>query len=430
MPSTFGQWLIVILALLVGLAGGWALWGRQKPTTGAPIVEGDPVVGLSAEEKAAAATIDAPRPVATVDNSPAPAAVVDELTPHAAPDADHTTPTTASTADDNSAAAHATAIDGTPTTLAAERPIPLTGSDDEPTTAELTGRTGSDEMPASTDAGESTAPVPAPRATVEDTPDIPGTETGLPEPTTVDPEPVATDAGPAVSGTETGTDPLAAPSAETTQPAEPATIEPVTAEPDTEPVTSEPAAVEPVTAEPAAAEPVTEPVAAEPAAEPVAAESTTQVSTVPDLESTTPETLPDPDQPVADEVDTAPVAVAPVVPAQRTSVEDTIPAADAPVPAAAPLSDASPAQDGPVDDFRRIQGVGPKMAAALQAAGIQTYRQLAALDESGLRETIRAAGLRATASLATWPQQAKVLAGAGAEAERVLPTPTGGDTQD
>ncbi|WP_435872709.1 helix-hairpin-helix domain-containing protein [Micromonospora matsumotoense] len=407
MPSTFGQWLIVILALLVGLAGGWALWGRQKPTTGAPIVEGDPVVGLSAEEKAAAATIDAPRPVATVDNSPAPAAVVDELTPHPAPDADHTTPTAASTADDSSAAAHATAADGTPTTLAAERSAPLTGSDAEPTTAGLTGRTGSDEMPASTDAGESTAPVPAPRATVEDTLDIPGTETGLPEPTTVDPEPVATDAGPAASGTETGTDPLAAPSAETTQPAEP-----VAAEPDTEPVTSEPAAVEPVTAEPAA-------------------EPTTQVSTVPDLESTTPETLPDPDLPVADEVDTAPVAVAPVVPAQRTSVEDTVPAAEvAPVPAAAPLSDASPAQDGPADDFRRIQGVGPKMAAALQAAGIQTYQQLAALDESGLRETIRAAGLRATASLATWPQQAKVLAGAGAEAERVLPTPTGGDTQD
>lgn len=152
---------------------------------------------------------------------------------------------------------------------------------------------------------------------------------------------------------------------------------------------------------------------------------------MPDLEATTPETQPDPDLPGTDDVDTAPVAVAPVVPAQRTSVEDTIPAAEvAPVPTAAPLSDASPAQDGPADDFRRIQGVGPKMAAALQAAGIQTYQQLAALDESGLRETIRAAGLRATASLATWPQQAKVLAGAGAEAERVLPTPTGGDTQD
>ncbi|MEU1753221.1 hypothetical protein ABZ436_11245 [Micromonospora matsumotoense] len=422
MPSTFGQWLIVILALLVGLAGGWALWGRQKPTTAAPIVEGDPVVGLSAEEKAAAATIDAPRPVATVDSSPAPAAVVDEPAPHA----DHTAPTATSTADDSSAAAHATAVDGTPTTLAAERSAPLTGIDDEPATADLTGRTVSDETPASTDADETSAPVPAPRATVEDTPDTPGTETGLPEPTTVDPEPVATDPGPAGSGTETGTDPLAAPNAETTPPAEP-----VTAEPATEPVI-EPATIEPTTAEPGTAEPVTEPTTAEPATEPVSAEPTTQVSTMPDLESTTPQSVPGPDLPGVDDVDTAPVAVAPVVPAQRTSVEDTTtPAAEvAPVPAAAPLSDASPAQDGPADDFRRIQGVGPKMAAALQAAGVHTYQQLAALDESSLRETIRAAGLRATASLATWPQQAKVLAGAGAEAERVLPTPTGGDTQD
>ncbi|WP_230415671.1 hypothetical protein [Micromonospora tarapacensis] len=50
------------------------------------------------------------------------------------------------------------------------------------------------------------------------------------------------------------------------------------------------------------------------------------------------------------------------------------------------------------------------MAAALHDAGIRTYRQLAELDEAALRETIKGAGLRATASLVTWPQQAKVLA--------------------
>ena len=62
------------------------------------------------------------------------------------------------------------------------------------------------------------------------------------------------------------------------------------------------------------------------------------------------------------------------------------------------------------DDFRRIQGVGPKMAAALHGAGIRTFRLLADLDQAALRETIRGAGLRATASVATWPQQAKILA--------------------
>uniref|UniRef100_UPI001FED24A1 helix-hairpin-helix domain-containing protein n=1 Tax=Micromonospora maritima TaxID=986711 RepID=UPI001FED24A1 len=100
--------------------------------------------------------------------------------------------------------------------------------------------------------------------------------------------------------------------------------------------------------------------------------------------------------------DTTPV----VVPAPRASVEDDLPA----------VSDG-----GTPDDFRRIQGIGPKLAAALQDAGIRTYRQLAELDEAALRETVKAAGLRAAPGLATWPQQAKVLAGARAEAEQVLP---------
>lgn len=102
-----------------------------------------------------------------------------------------------------------------------------------------------------------------------------------------------------------------------------------------------------------------------------------------------------------------------VVPAPRSAVEDAVPAA------------AETATDAPADDFRRIQGVGPKMAAALQAAGVRTYQQLAELDEAALRETIRAAGLRAAPSLTTWSQQAKVLAGARADAEQVLPAGTG-----
>ena len=94
------------------------------------------------------------------------------------------------------------------------------------------------------------------------------------------------------------------------------------------------------------------------------------------------------------------------VPAPRASAENAV-AADA-------AGDAA-------DDFRRIQGIGPKLAAALQDAGIRTYRQLAELDEAALRQTVKAAGLRSAPGLATWPQQAKVLAGAPADAERVLP---------
>lgn len=214
----------------------------------------------------------------------------------------------------------------------------------------------------------------------------------------------------------TGEEALPAPTADTvpteTTPADPSTV-PDPAVPTTAP-DPEPALTTPTTV---------------PDPDPVA---------VPDPEPVTPVAVPDPDPAtrVADDADEAPAAVAPVIPTQRTSVADNAPVTDsAPVTDRAPVTDsivaqdAAAGQDGPADDFRRIQGVGPKIAASLQAAGIRTYRQLAELDEVRLRETVRAAGLRAAASLATWPQQAKVLAGAGTEAERVLPVPTGGDTR-
>ncbi|MEV6708569.1 hypothetical protein [Micromonospora wenchangensis] len=407
MPSTVGQWLVVILALLVGLAGGWALWGRQKPTAAAPIVEGDPVVGLSPEEKAAA-TIDAPRPAATIDDSPAPAAVVDEPTPHVAPDADHPAPTITGSAASAASAVEDVAVNGTSSTVAADRTAPLPDLADEPAAGDLTGRTTPDDAPASSVTDETAAPVPAPRATVEDTPA--DAVADLPEPAPAGPEPVA---------------------------ATPATEADVT--PDADPA--------PVVAPAPAGEPA-------PVIEPAPADERTAV-----LDEATPVGVAEPEPadvpqdepagaagqtaPRTADVDDAPVAAGPVIPAQRTPDADGAPAPDSdPVPDSAPVAGSGPVapgapgaevaatQDEPVDDFRRIQGVGPKMAAALQAAGVRSYRQLAALDETSLRETIRAAGLRATASLATWPQQAQVLAGAPAEAERALPVPTGGDSQD
>ncbi|MFG3684657.1 helix-hairpin-helix domain-containing protein [Micromonospora sp. NPDC047740] len=180
------------------------------------------------------------------------------------------------------------------------------------------------------------------------------------------------------------------------------TEEPTPAEQDAPPVAN-PAveATAPLSAESAGSAPADQPAEAAPVtvkAEPAAIETepaTTEVEPVaPAAEPATPVTIPAP----------------------RASVENTTTAAAE--PAAAPV--AAPA-DQAADDFRQIQGIGPKMAAALQAAGIRTYQQLAELDEAALRETIKAAGLRAAPSVATWPQQAKVLAGARAEAEAVLP---------
>lgn len=57
------------------------------------------------------------------------------------------------------------------------------------------------------------------------------------------------------------------------------------------------------------------------------------------------------------------------------------------------------------DDLRRIEGIGPKVAAILGAAGITTFEHLATVDLEPLRELLRAAGLPFM-DPASWPQQA------------------------
>lgn len=318
MPSTVGEWLIVILALLVGLLGGWVLSGRLRPAARPePIVDGDPVVGVTEVEAPATAVVDQDRPAAVVDEAPPPAAVTEEPEP-----AEYAAPPAAATL-----AANATPLPGTD---------PADGhSADEARSAD---------------------------------------------------EPVV---------------------------AEAASDEPVVAETYAEPVEAEPVAVAPEVEEPTAPVIVAD---AETTAEPVAeVEKASAAAEVSDL----------PVEPVGtgptaagSEVSDAPVAP---VAAEEPVVADA-PAVVVPAPRS-PVEDAT----ATADDFRRIQGVGPKMAAALHAAGIHTYRQLADLDEAALRETVKAAGLRATASLATWPQQASVLAGARSAAEQALPA---GASQD
>jgi F-type H+-transporting ATPase subunit gamma len=58
------------------------------------------------------------------------------------------------------------------------------------------------------------------------------------------------------------------------------------------------------------------------------------------------------------------------------------------------------------DDLRRIEGIGPKMSAALKSAGIASFAQLADASEDDLREAISQAGMNFSPSLATWAEQA------------------------
>jgi predicted flap endonuclease-1-like 5' DNA nuclease len=62
------------------------------------------------------------------------------------------------------------------------------------------------------------------------------------------------------------------------------------------------------------------------------------------------------------------------------------------------------------DDLRRIEGIGPKLAAALGAGGIATYAQLAEADAEKLSGILRAQGMRFAPNLDTWIAQAHLLA--------------------
>ncbi|WP_407938752.1 hypothetical protein [Micromonospora rubida] len=200
-------------------------------------------------------------------------------------------------------------------------------------------------------------------------------------------------------------------------PAVPDDAEPAPAVPDD----AEPAPAVPDDAEPAPAVPDD----AEPA--PAVPDDAEPAPAVPDDAEPAP-AVPDDAEPapaVPDDAEPAPAVPDDAEPAPAGS-RDGVGEAGPSAPDVAPVPTPS-AGSATADDFRRIQGIGPKMAAALQGAGIRTYRQLADLDEAGLRDTIRTAGLRGAPSLATWPQQAKVLAGAPAEADQALPAPVGAD---
>lgn len=91
----------------------------------------------------------------------------------------------------------------------------------------------------------------------------------------------------------------------------------------------------------------------------------------------------------------APQTVVAAAPA-RTAAE---PAAPAAMQAATSAS----------DDLALIEGIGPKIASVLKAAGISTFAELAATDVARLSEILQSANLR-LADPATWPEQAQLAA--------------------
>ncbi|MDW8269266.1 MAG: DUF4332 domain-containing protein [Anaerolineae bacterium] len=92
-------------------------------------------------------------------------------------------------------------------------------------------------------------------------------------------------------------------------------------------------------------------------------------------------------------------------PAERPEEEHRPTAAPAPEPAPA----APPATVAADDDLTRLEGIGPKVASVLKAAGIRTFAQLAATPVERLQDILREAGLQFL-NPESWPEQARVAA--------------------
>lgn len=65
---------------------------------------------------------------------------------------------------------------------------------------------------------------------------------------------------------------------------------------------------------------------------------------------------------------------------------------------------------GRPDDLMRIDGIGRKVSAALQAAGIDSFQKLANTSNERLQEILQAANVRVVSNFSTWPQQASYAA--------------------
>jgi predicted flap endonuclease-1-like 5' DNA nuclease len=76
--------------------------------------------------------------------------------------------------------------------------------------------------------------------------------------------------------------------------------------------------------------------------------------------------------------------------------------------AAAPMAATTAAAPVVPDDLKEIEGIGPKIESVLNAAGIQTFAQLAAADLDQIRAVLAAADPRLLkiTDPATWPEQA------------------------
>jgi len=107
-----------------------------------------------------------------------------------------------------------------------------------------------------------------------------------------------------------------------------------------------------------------------------------------------------PAAPAATPAPPAPVAEAPAAPPAPIAEPAPTEAPAAPTTATAP----APSTEGGMDDLTKLNGIGPKSAAALTAAGIDTYQKLASASEEQIRAAV--AGVRLVGDVTSWASQA------------------------
>ena len=101
----------------------------------------------------------------------------------------------------------------------------------------------------------------------------------------------------------------------------------------------------------------------------------------------------------------------PVAPAKEAGVETTKPEPVKPAVVKSPVAKAPVAKSvsDPADDLKRIAGIGPKLEASLNAAGIHRYAQIARLTAKQATALDARLGLRGRLAREKWIEQAKAL---------------------
>jgi hypothetical protein len=90
-----------------------------------------------------------------------------------------------------------------------------------------------------------------------------------------------------------------------------------------------------------------------------------------------------------------------------------------PAPPPPPAAYQPPSPPPKADDLTIIEGIGPKIASVLQAAGITTFNQLAAMDVGRLREILEQGGIHLV-DPRTWAEQARLAAASDMDGLKAL----------